>query len=388
MIKDYIMPQKSELNRISISSFDGELPDLKNTSETKAVLIGKWLILRIKNALKSGEIHENDLLPLKSEFAYLLGVSVGTIQHALRYIEDLGYAKSKQCIGTLVKNPKNSLNPIRKLTSKREMAIYNIKKYIIDKKLKIGSKLPSSRIIASAITSSPNTAGLALEFLAMEGILKREYKNSNDSVWMVKSLDFNNEADNNEYINKTLVKKVEEDLKNYISDNLTVGDKMPAHDELASTFKVSIKTIHDALKSLIDEGILLARRGRYGTTVIKMPYDRNYQVKKETSIFAPAQDTAFYYYEKTQNHIKKLISQNYEIGSKLPSIAEFSKQLDLSPNTVRKAFHNLSREGYIVFSRGRYGGTFVVDIPDSDEQSFKWLAVNSKCYARSDAEQS
>jgi DNA-binding GntR family transcriptional regulator len=141
---------------------------------------------------------------------------------------------------------------------------------------------------------------------------------------------------------------------------------------------VSVKTIHDALKTLIDEGILLARRGRYGTTVLKMPFDNNISVKKETSIFASAPETAFYYYEKTQNYIKKMIAENYEIGSKLPSILELSKELDLSPNTIRKAFHNLAHEGYLAFSRGRYGGTFVIDIPETDEQAFKWLAVNPK----------
>lgn len=153
---------------------------------------------------------------------------------------------------------------------------------------------------------------------------------------------------------------------------------MPAHADLSLELSVSIKTIHDALKTLIDEGILLARRGRYGTTVTRIPNDKSVYEKKETSIFAQAQDTAFYYYEKTQNHIKKMIAQNYEIGAKLPSIIELSKELDLSPNTIRKAFHNLAKEGYLAFSRGRYGGTFVIDIPEMEEQAFKWLAVNPK----------
>lgn len=76
-----------------------------------------------------------------------------------------------------------------------------------------------------------------------------------------------------------------------------------------------------------------------------------------------------------------MIAENYEIGDKLPSIKELSASLDLSPNTIRKAFHNLSREGYLVFSRGRYGGTFVIDIPEVESQTFKWLAVNQQ-YAK------
>ena len=107
-----------------------------------------------------------------------------------------------------------------------------------------------------------------------------------------------------------------------------------------------------------------------------MPKDIHNSNKLEKSIFAPAKDTAFYYYEKTQNAIKTMIAEHYDIGSKLPSILELSKEMDLSPNTIRKAFHNLAKEGYLVFSRGRYGGTFVVDIPQTGEETFKWIAVN------------
>ena len=71
-----------------------------------------------------------------------------------------------------------------------------------------------------------------------------------------------------------------------------------------------------------------------------------------------------------------MIASDYEVGDKLPSIAELAKKLDLSSNTIRKSFHNLAKEGYLVFSRGRYGGTFVIDIPEVETQAFKWLAVN------------
>lgn len=367
--------KKNELEEITISQISADLPNLKNIQESKAMAIAKWMADWIKADLKNGNIKVGNLLPSKADFAYTLGVSIGTMQNALRYLEDLGHVESKQCIGTLIKDYKKNSDSMRKLTSKREIAIEEIKKYISKSKIKIGQNLPSSRIIAEKINCSPNTTRLALENLCSAGILTHKFKNSKETGWILKSIDF---EINNTSSNETLVTKVQNDLKNYISNNLRVGDKMPAHEELSKELKVSIKTIHDALKMLIQEGILLARRGRYGTSVIKMPNEMAVEQRRETSIFASAQDTAFYYYEKTQNHIKKMLAENYEIGAKLPSIMELSKQMDLSPNTIRKAFHNLAKEGYLAFSRGRYGGTFVIDIPEMEEQAFKWLAVNPK----------
>lgn len=366
---------KSDLEQIKVNDINSNLPDLKNTKESKAITIGKWLT----NVISTNKnIKPNTLLPTKPDLAYLLGVSIGTIQNALRYIEDLGFVESKQCIGTIIRDRNNNENSIRKLTSKREIAISAIKKYIIEKNIKIGQALPSSRILSNMTGCSSNTTRLALEYLGTVNILEHKFKNSNETGWVVISREFSLDEEDSQ--NSTLVKKVENDLKNYITDNLKTGDRMPAHAELSEKLSVSIKTIHDALKNLIDEGILLARRGRYGTTVLKMPNDNNIEIKKETSIFASAPEAAFYHYEKTQNYIKKLIAENYEVGSKLPSIIELSKELDLSPNTIRKAFQNLAKEGYLAFSRGRYGGTYVIDIPD--EQAFKWLAVNPK-YAES-----
>jgi len=367
--------KKNDLKEIKISDISVDLPDLKNTTESKAITIAKWLANWIKSDLKNGKISINQLLPSKAEFAYMLGVSIGTMQNALRHLEDMGHVESKQCIGTLVKDYKKQASSMRKLTSKREIAIEEIKKFIKDCDIRVGENLPSSRIIASQIKCSANTTRLALENLCASGILTHKYKNSKETGWVLKNLDF---EINNTSSNETLVLKVQNDLKEYITKNLRIGDKMPAHEDLSKELKVSIKTIHDALKILINDGVLLARRGRYGTSVIKMPNEMTVEQRRETSIFASAQETAFYYYEKTQNHIKKMIADNYAIGSKLPSIMELSKQMDLSPNTIRKAFHNLAEEGYLAFSRGRYGGTFVIDIPEMEEQTFKWLAVNPK----------
>lgn len=378
-VDKFLLLDKSKLRKLDIKDISIALPDLKNIFESKAIVIANWLIDWIEADFKAGKLKETDLLPQKSDFAYHLGVSIGTIQNAFRYVEDKGYVESKQCIGTMIRDWKKQTLNVRKLTSKRDICVDLIKKYIVDKKIKISQKMPSSRILANVIKASANTTRLALENLCSLGILERKYASSSDSTWVLKSNDFSLDKTKMDISdNITLVEKIEKDLEEYISKKMKVGDKLPAHEDLSAELKVSIKTIHDALKNLIKRGILLARRGRYGTTVVSMPNEEVLSSKKETSIFASAQDTAFYNYEKTQNHIKSLIAENYEIGSKLPSILELSKELDLSSNTIRKALNNLAKDGYLRFVRGRYGGTFVMDIPDTSSQPFKWLAVNPK----------
>ena len=378
---EYIIQKKSELRKLDISDISLKLPDLKNIEESKSIVIGKWIASWIVKNLSEGKIKEFDILPSKAVFAYHLGVSIGTIQNALRYIEDLGYVESKQCIGTLVRDYKKRTANLRKLTSKKDLAVDALKRYIGSGEYKVGDKLPSSRTISLIINFSINTTRTALETLCSYGILTHNFKTSRQSGWTVTNLDFDIPSGYLTQKSQTLVDIVVKDLEKYIIENLKVGDRIPAHEELSKNLKASIKTIHDALKVLIDNGILLARRGRYGTTVIKIPGQTDSGLKPETSIFAPAKETAFYHYEKTQNQIKRMIANDYDIGEKLPSILELSKELDLSPNTIRKAFHNLAKEGYLVFSRGRYGGTFVIDIPEIESQTFKWIAVNPQ-YAK------
>ena len=380
MNTSYILPQKSKFNSVSISDIEYDLPDLKNIFESKSIVIAKWLMEYIKYGLENNKLHENDILPSKSDFAYKLGVSIGTMQNAFRYIEDLGYVESKQCIGTLVRNYKKPMVTMRKLTSKRDLAAEAIKRYIHTGSYKAGMPLPSSRTIAMLIGYSSNTTRLALEYLSTQNIIEHKFKNSNEQGWIIKTLDFEfSDCENTK--SQTLVEMVVKDIEKYITNNLKVGDKIPSHMVIAKKLKASIKTVHDALKVLIDKGILLAKRGRYGTTVIKIPNDNMIETRPEMSIFAPAKDTAFYHYEKTQNMIKKMIANDYQVGEKLPSIMELSAKFDLSPNTIRKALKNLGEEGYLVFSRGRYGGTFVIDIPETEPVAFKWLAVNPQ-YAK------
>ena len=51
-----------------------------------------------------------------------------------------------------------------------------------------------------------------------------------------------------------------------------------------------------------------------------------------------------------------------EPGSALPSERDLAARFSVSRDTVRDALRELSRAGYVVAKRGRYGGTFVCDV--------------------------
>lgn len=387
--------EKSELKRIEISELPKEIPNFKNSFESKDSIIKKWLTDWITNGFKKGKLQENTLLPKKADLAYYLGVSVGTIQNAIRFVEDSGLLESKQRIGTILRSHETSNPIIRKASSKREKVISLIKKYIVDNNIKIDEPLPSARALSTIIGNSTNTTRLALDYLHTQGFIEPKAFRSNESNWIVKQIPSLSEEEaslNDEVSSNTLVEKVEQDLRNYIKENHKVGDKLPSHAELSETLKVSIKTIHDAMKSLIDSGILLARRGRYGTTITQIPDSNVLQPTREisiitSSIFAKAEDAAFYSYQKIENIIKNYIAENFEIGDKIPSMEALSEKFDVSSNTIRKALQNLAKQGYVNFARGRYGGTFVADLPETDNgEAFRWLAISPQYTISYDSE--
>ena len=101
-----------------------------------------------------------------------------------------------------------------------------------------------------------------------------------------------------------------------------------------------------------------------------------FQPMKERSIFAKADEAAFYRWEKIENELIKIIKQDFEIGIKLPAMEVFARKFDVSTNTIRKALKMLADRGIVDFERGRYGGTFVIDIPENNNQNaYEWLAV-------------
>lgn len=373
--------EKSSLKRIDINQLPKNLPDFKNSSETKDNALSQWLENWIATDFANGKLKANSLLPRKQDLSLYLGVSVGTVQNAIRYIEDKGYVESKQRIGTLIRDYNEPVTQLRKQTSKREQAIIALKKLIIDNNYLVNTPLPSSRELSKMIGSASNTTRLALEHLASTDIIETKNSRGNKANWVLKQIPSLSPAeidiDKNDIATDTLVDQIERDLKDYISNNLKVGERLPAHFELSKILKVSLKTVHDGMKRLIEQGILRSRRGRYGTTIMRMPSDDVLQPKPENSIFASAQDASLYNYEKVERHLKTLIRTQYKLGDKLPSMTELSEELDVSTNTIRKALQKLAKQFIVDFSRGRYGGTFITKIPKEDEsKAFTWLSIN------------
>ncbi len=374
------MSNISEQRRININEFPAEIPDFTSTYEPKDSIIKKWIINWILSSISKKTIKENDILPSKAIISKYLGVSVGTVQNAIRYIEDEGYLKSKQRLGTMISNFSNPIKNNPKLTSKREKAILAIKKAIIQKEYKVGKPIPSTRKMSEFLGISQNTTRLAYEHLCSIGILESMQMRGNDANWYLKKIPNISSKEVKQIENMdtdTLVFKLTSELKNYFSEYFDIGDKIPSQEELAKEFNVSIKTIHDCIKKLNRDGIIISRRGRYGSILAQNPHSPVFAPLKESSIFAKAEDAAFYSYQKIENQIVELINQCYKAGDKLPSMLDLAKKYDVSTNTIRKALLTLEQEGYVTFGRGRFGGTFVIEKPESSEkESYQWLAIN------------
>jgi len=320
-------------------------------NENKVNKILSWLEEWITLSLECGKINPYDLLPSKADLACHIGVSQGTVQNVFRLLEDQGYVESKQRIGTYIKDLKKT-SGIEKLTSKRELAIEILKKYLSDNNYKSGDILVSIRKLAMETGISNTTLRFAVASLVKYGILEKQ-----ENQFVVKKEQF----DVRKIQLKTLVEKVADSLRDYIVNTFKSGERLPSNSVLTKKFNVSAKTIHDAIKILSKEGLLYIRRGQYGTIVLG---------EAETQ-------TNLYFYEKYEQRIRQYIADKCQVGDKLPSIREFAQIYDTSEKTIKKSLDNLAEEGYLTFARGRYGGTFVLDIPQASGEAYKWLAIST-----------
>ncbi|MHB9942949.1 GntR family transcriptional regulator [Clostridium sporogenes] len=63
-------------------------------------------------------------------------------------------------------------------------------------------------------------------------------------------------------------------------------------------------------------------------------------------------------YIQIMNYVKEnIVNGSFELGDKLPSVREFSKELTVNPNTLQRAYQELERENIIFTERGR--GSFI-----------------------------
>ncbi len=59
---------------------------------------------------------------------------------------------------------------------------------------------------------------------------------------------------------------------------------------------------------------------------------------------------------------KQMISKELLPGDRVPSVRDMSKQLEVNPNTVQRAYIEMEREMLVYTKRGQ--GTFIVDEPE------------------------
>lgn len=364
--------KKIKNNKLSINDLPKQVPDFKNSKMSKDRLTEQWLTQWIVSSLATNKIKRGDILPKKHAIAEYLGIGVGTVQNAIRYTEDKGYLQSKQKTGTLIAGYSNS-STIKKQTSKRDAAVSKIKKQIIEGG--IDFVMPPAAVLAKKINVSANTVRLAYLHLCDTGIL--QYSTGKSGKKMLRVIELPEMPSEHSASHTSLVEKTVQDLSDYITNNMKKGDKLQTRFELSKILNVSVKTVHDAVNHLEMRGILHSRRGRYGTVIAQMPNEAEiFQPMRERSIFAKADDAIFYRWEKIENALIKMIKEDFETGMKLPSMDILSEKFDVSTNTIRKALRMLANKGIVDFQRGRYGGTFVLDIPEEENaNAYEWIAV-------------
>ncbi len=382
------------MKKISITEIHLPPADFKNGTVNnlpKDRILLNWLIHWIEEGLNKNLFNFGDIIPSKKDFAKYHNVSTGTMQNAVRYAEDLGYFKSRQCVGTMIadKNVQNEAELPEKSISKKDGAVFKIKKYIIEQKFKKGDILPSARIIANEIDTSQNTARLALDVLVREGILVQNVTTLNKTTKIL-NLDYKDiqvkksDDDTKETKKDTLSKKLYTKIKNYISKNYKLNDKIISNEEFAKMFNVSVRTVNDAMKRLNKEKIILSLRGRYGTRYINEPEkvkkgagEKSRFMSNPKSGISAIKNSYSYDWQRVLDQIKKYMITHHEAGDKLPSMKTLASILNVSTNTIRRAVNELVGQGMLFCQRGKHGGIYIVEMP-AKEDAFTWLALNPK----------
>lgn len=371
------------MKRIQISEINFNKPDFSNAKKNKENILFEWFLAWLNFGLKNGSIHYGDLLPKKSEFSSAFKISLGTVQNAIRRAQEAGYFESKQSIGTIVKNP-NETPFFEKTTSKTNDVTAKICHYISQSGIFVGQEIMPIKKIAKNISSSNNMIRLCLNSLVGLGFLSQKVGAMGRNVWVLEKEIPQNLFELNENEASNLIEKTADKMRDFVVKNYKTGDKILTNEEFAKMFNVSIKTAHDASKLLNEAKILSSRRGKYGTIYINSPEDlERKKDRQEKSIFMSKtrrketlQKSFQYSWERAFEALKKYIIQNHEAGDKIPSMANLAQILEVSTNTIRRAVGVMCAEGYLIAQRGKYGGVFVLEVPQKDPEAFTWLALN------------
>ena len=354
-------------------------PDFNTSNLPKGQIVTNWLIDWIKHSLEIGVADYGDFIPTKEVLASYLNVSCATIQNSIRQVKNLGYFCSKQSIGTYITDFYSKDIKSQDELCHGSIAECKIKKIVLDSKFKLNEPILSINDFAKRTAISQNTIRFALVNLSRMGYLEKKHLKGNKYTWIYKkefSLTqeelLNGIQDEDFTLTHQLVKKIQA----YIEKTYKQGDKILPNLAFSRMFDVSIKTVNDAMKILNAKKIILSRRGRYGTVYLgKTQNEKKDFVSSERKKFNSVQNYT-YSWQKALGHLKKYIIENYETGDKIAPIRELASILNVSPNTIRRALKSLFLSGHLISQRGKSGGIFITDMPERDEDKYRWLALN------------
>lgn len=354
-------------------------PDFDSSKKvSKGQMVTNWLIDWIKYSLEVGIADIGDFIPTKEELAKFLNVSSATVQNSISQAKNLGYFVSKQSLGTCIADFYS-----KDIKSQDELCYSTIteckiKKIVLDDLIELNCPIPSIGEIAYRTHISQNTIRFALVNLSQKGYLEKINLKGNKHSWIYKK-EFvltNEEIKNGiEDENCTLTHQLVEKIKKYIEKTYKNGEKILPNSSFSAMFDVSIKTVNDAMKILNARKVVLSRRGRYGTIFIGGQNSKTDFLSFERRKISSAQNYT-YSWQKALGHLKKYIVENYEAGDKIAPIRELATILNVSPNTIRRALSDLFQNGYLVSKRGKLGGIFIMEMPEIEGDSYRWLALN------------
>ena len=367
------------MRRLSLEDIKIARPDFTKSKIPKGQVISLWLIEWAKYALEHGIADIGDLIPSKEEFADFLGVSTATIQNSIRYGKNLGYFVSRQSIGTTISDIYSKDLKFDDTIFKGNIAECKIKKIVIDQRIKFNYPLPSIKELSNLTQISQNTIRASLNKFETEGYLKKARLKGNKYCWIyIKEFELSEEEikngikDENFTLSHQLVNKIQE----YLEKTYKKGDKILPNLALSNMFDVSIKTINDAMKVLSSKGVILSRRGKYGTIYLGRKSKDEYMTLENKTLQSKDNKKYIYAWQKALSHLKKHIIENYKAGDKIATIRELASVLKISPNTVRRALLNLIQSGNLISKRGKSGGIYIVEMPPKEEETYRWLALN------------